>query len=266
MRTATLSTTIVSNMSLGLSSFLLTLFSGFVFTTAAQSTLTVAAAADLAPVENELAAAFQKTRPEISVNFATEASAALSQQIENGAPYDVFLSANAQFVDHLSSFGKIRPDSVRAYAEGRLGLLWRDGKKHQIKDLAASNVRYIALPNPKLAPYGVAAQQALEHEGIWKQVQSKVVYGENVRQTLQMFESGNADAVITADSLLQAKHPDLIPVEWHQPILQKAGIVAATEHLTAAGAFLNFLTGPAAQSIFARYGFTSPRLTDEQRH
>jgi len=227
--------------------------------------LTVAAAADLAPLENDLMLAFHKTHPELSVRFVTEASAALSQQIENGAPYDVFMSANAQFVDRLSSFGKLRPDSTRAYAEGRLGLLWRDGKPHKIRDLTAPDIRYIALPNPKLAPYGVAAQQALEHEGIWKQVQSKVVYGENVRQTLQMFESGNADALITADSLLQAKHPDLIPVEWHRPILQKAGVVAATKQLTAADAFLNFLTGPAAQMIFTRYGFMSPRLTDERR-
>jgi molybdate transport system substrate-binding protein len=249
-----------------LSSFLLILFSGFVFRAPAQNTLTVAAAADLAPLENDLANTFRQTHPGISVQFVTEASASLSQQIENGAPYDVFLSANAQFVDRLSSFGKLRPDSVRAYAEGRLGLLWRNGKKLHISDLAATNVRYVALPNPKLAPYGVAAQQTLEHEGIWKQVQPKVVYGENVRQTLQMFESGNADAVITADSLLKGKDPDLIPVEWHRPILQKAGIVATTKHLTAAEAFLNFLTGPAAQMIFARFGFTSPRLSDEQRH
>jgi molybdate transport system substrate-binding protein len=247
-----------------LSSFLLILFSGFVFPTFAQNTLTVAAAADLAPLESDLVGAFRQAHPDISVRFVTEASAALSQQIENGAPYDVFLSANVQFVDRLSSFGKLRPGSTRAYAEGRLGVLWRDGKKHEIKDFAATNIRYVALPNPKLAPYGVAAQQALEHEGIWKQVQSKIVYGENVRQTLQMFESGNADAVITADSLLKGKDPDLIPVDWHRPILQKAGIVAATKHLTAADAFLNFLTGPAAQAIFALFGFTSPRLSAGQ--
>jgi molybdate transport system substrate-binding protein len=241
------------------------LFSGFVFPMSAQGILTVAAASDLAPLENELASAFHKSHSEPSVRFVTEASAALSQQIENGAPYDVFLSANARFVERLASNGKLRPDSIRAYAEGRLGLLLRDGKKHQIKDLAAENVHFIALPNPKLAPYGVAAQQALEHEGIWKQVQPKVVYGENVRQTLQMFESGNADAVITADSLLQARHPDLIPVDWHRPILQKAGVVASTKDLAASDAFLNFLTGPDAQTIFSRYGFMSPRLVDEPR-
>ncbi len=181
------------------------------------------------------------------------------QQIENGAPYDVFLSANAAYVDQLAAARKLEPQSVRAYTEGRLGLLWRDGKPHAFKDLALPDVRVLALPNPKLAPYGVAAQQALEHLGIWPKVQPKVVYGENVRQALQMFSSGNADAVITAASLLNGRHPELLPVSWHSPILQKAGIVSATPHQGAAQLFLNFLTSPDAQAVFAQYGFAFPR-------
>ncbi|MGI8959405.1 MAG: molybdate ABC transporter substrate-binding protein [Bryobacteraceae bacterium] len=225
---------------------------------AAQTTLTVAAAADLSTLQPQLAQQFEKTNP-IRVRFVTGASAILSQQIENGAPYDVFLSANAQFVDLLSSFGKLRPDSVTAYAIGRVGVLWKDGNQHRISDLTENWVRFVALPNPKLAPYGAAAQEALEHAGLWKQVQPKVIYGENVRQALQLFESGNADAALTAAALLQGRNANLLPADWHRPIVQKAGIVAGTKNLEAARKFLDFLTSKAGQDVFAAFGFGSPK-------
>jgi len=235
-----------------------------------QNTLTVAAASDLTNLEPELAQAFRKNEPnrgdeparlseaKIRISFVTGASAMLSQQIENGAPYDVFLSANAQFVDRLGSSGKLLPASIRTYAVGRVAILWRDGKRHPINELGADWVRFVALPNPKLAPYGVAARQALEHAGVWNQVQPKVVYGENVRQTLQLFESGNADAVVTSDSLLQGKNPDVLPADWHQPIVQKVGIVAASPNRAAAQTFVDFLLSPAGQAVFAQFGFGAP--------
>jgi molybdate transport system substrate-binding protein len=241
-------------MSVRLSSLLAVLVILSTLPAAAQATLTVAAAADLASVEPLLQQQFEKTNP-IRLRFVTGASAALAQQIENGAPYDVFLSANAQFVDKLARNGKIDPASVRAYAVGRLGLLWRDGKQHSFNDLAADWIRFVALPNPQLAPYGVVARQALEHAGIWQAVRPKVVYGENVRQTLQLFESGNADAVLTSASLLQGKHAQIVPADWHEPIVQKAGIVANNGHRKAAEEFLNFLHTPAVQAIFRFFGF-----------
>ncbi len=224
----------------------------------AQATLTVAAASDLTNLEPLLAGSFGKIQPDTRLRFVTASSAMLAQQIENGAPYDVFLSANAQYIDRLSSSGKLTPDSVRTYAVGRVAILWRDGKHHPVSDLASKPVRFVALPNPKLAPYGVAAQEALEHAGIWKQVQPKVVYGENVRQTLQLFESGNADAVLTSDSLLQGKDPQLIPDDWHGPITQKAGIVAGSKNPEAARKFLDFLTSREGQAVFAKFGFARP--------
>ena len=252
------STSSVSNMSVRLSSLLLIfLVLGAQFLSA-QTTLTVAAASDLTSLEPALQQQFEKTNP-IRLRFVTGASAMLAQQIQNGAPYDVFLSANAQFVDQLASNRKIDPATVRAYAVGQVGILWKDGKQHSLKDLAANWVRSVALPNPKLAPYGVAAQQAIEHEGIWKAVQPKVVYGENVRQTLELFQSGNTDAVLTSDSLLQGKAATVIPADWHSPILQKAGIVSGTPHRKAAQSFLDFLMAPAAQGVFAKFGFGSPR-------
>ena len=222
------------------------------------TTLTVAAAADLSNLEPDLLASFRKTEPALSIRFVTAASGVLSQQIQNGAPFDVFLSANALFVDQLASNGKLRPDSVTTYAVGRVGVLWRDGKSHPLTDLMQSWIRFVALPNPKLAPYGVAAEESLHHEGLWSQVRPKVVYGENVRQALQLFESGNADAVLTADSLLGGKHPDVIPDSWHKPIVQKAAAVAASKHREAADRFLIFLKSPAGRAVFAKYGFGAP--------
>ena len=219
------------------------------------TTLTVAAASDLSNLEPDLLASFRKSQPGLTLRFVTAASGVLSQQIQNGAPYDVFLSANAQYVDKLAANGKLRPDSVLTYAVGRVGVLWRDGKSHPLSDLKQPAVRFVAIPNPKLAPYGVAAIESLRHEGLWTAVKPKIVYGENVRQTLQLLESGNADAVLTADSLLGGKHPDVIPDSWHRPITQKAGAVAASKNKEAAGRFLIYLKSPAARALFAKYGF-----------
>jgi molybdate transport system substrate-binding protein len=245
-------------MSGRLSSFLAILFLILPLSCVAQTTLTVAAASDLTDLEPALAAGFRKNEPSTEVRFVTAASATLAQQIENGAPYDVFLSANAGFVDRLASNRSLLPESVRPYATGRVGVLWRDRKSHPLKDLAANWVRVVALPNPKLAPYGVAAQEALQHSGIWQVVQPKVVYGENVRQTLQLFESGNADAVLTSVSLLRSEPADLIPNNLHSPIIQKAGIVARSSFRKNAEAFLDYLISPPAQSVFARFGFAKP--------
>jgi molybdate transport system substrate-binding protein len=223
-----------------------------------QTTLTVAAASDLTDLEAPLASSFGKMSPGISINWVTASSAILTQQIQNGAPYDIFLSANALYVDRLQAAGKLDAGSVEPYAVGRVAILWRDEKHHSISDLARNWVRFVALPNPKLAPYGVAAQQALEHAGIWQAVRTKIVYGENVRQTLELFNSGNADAVITSDSLLQGKDAQLIPADWHKPILQKAGAVAGSKNAEAARKFLEFLRGPDGQAVFGRFGFGKP--------
>ncbi len=212
--------------------------------------LTVAAAADLAPLQAEI----QQNEPNLRLRFVISASAILEQQIENGAPYDVFLSANAAYVDHLAATGKIEPKTVTVYAVGQVGVVWKDGKSHPLSDLRAGWVRSIALPNPRLAPYGAAAVDALKRGGLWDSVWKKVVYGENVRQALQMFDSGNADAVLTSASLLTGRTADLLPPS----VEQKAGIVAGTPHQGAAEAFLKDLSSPAMRAVFSRHGFRPP--------
>ncbi len=231
----------------------------FVSSAPAQPTLTVAAAADLSTLGPDLAALYEHSYPAKRVRFVFSGSALLKQQIAASAPFDVFLSANAAYVDDLAAAGKILPESVLAYTQGRVGVLWRDGRKHPLRDLTTSQVRFLALPNPQLAPYGVAAQQALEYGGLWAMVQPKVVYAENVRQALQMVESGNADAVLTSDALLQGKPSvEVIPEDWHKPIIQKAGVVAVSSQRQAALQFVEFLKSADVQALFSRYGFSAP--------
>lgn len=212
--------------------------------------ITVAAAADLAPLQADI----QRNEPNLKIRFVISASAVLEQQIENGAPYDVFLSANAAYVDHLAQTGKIEPNSVVVYAHGRVGVLWRDGKSHPLSDLEADWVKSIALPNPKLAPYGAAAVKALQEAGLWDAVSKKAVYGENVRQAYQMFESGNADVVLTSASLLEGKAAAYLPV----PVEQKAGIVAGTKLQNEASEFMRNLAGAHMQTMFLQRGFAKP--------
>ena len=146
----------------------------------------------------------------------------LARQIENGAPYDVYLSA-------------------RVYGLGRVAIWSKDGSIGKLSDLGS--VRRLSLPNPAHAPYGVAARQALEKEGIWKSLEARIVYAENVRQALQFTESGNVDAAITAWSLVFDRGGILIPAGLHAPIRQAAGVVAASSNrtlLSRYGLFVDF--------------------------
>lgn len=257
------STSPLSNVSLLLStclkSFFLTPLLGIVLfgQPARSASLTIAAAADLASTESDLSNCFKEAHPLDSVRFVFAASGALRQQIANGAPYDVFLSANAAYIDELASNRKILPDTAVVYAHGLLAALWRDHNPHNINDLTADWVRFVAIANPKLAPYGLAAQQSLEHAGLWTKLHPKIVFGENVRQTLEMFDSGNADVVLTAYSLL-VKRPGVqtIPEAWHQPILQKAGVVAASHQPVLARQFLALLQSAAGAKILMAHGLT----------
>jgi molybdate transport system substrate-binding protein len=227
---------------------------GFVCS-AGGASLTIAAAADISSADSALTSSFQKAFPEDSLRFVFSASGALAQQIENGAPYDVFLSANETFVDQLVASKKILPDSVETYALGQLGIFWRDSKPHNLRDLSAEWVRFIAIANPQLAPYGAAARQALESEGPWDTLRTKIVFGENVRQALQQFDSGNAEVVLTAYSLL-VNRPGaaIIPSASHRPIRQKAGIVAASQQVGAARRFLEFLRSAEGARILSSHG------------
>jgi len=213
--------------------------------------LIIAAASDLAPIAPKLEQAYKE-----KVRFTLASSGSLKQQIENGAPFDVFLSANEQYVKDLASSGLVTDSTI--YAIGRIALWSPNGSVMSLADLKKSSVIHLAIPNPQHAPYGVAARQALESQGVWKDVEPKIVYGENVRQALQFAESGNADAVITSWTLLIGKGK-LLPAEWHSPIRQTGAVVKSSSQPDAARQFLKFLLSPEAQKILNNGGLWSSK-------
>jgi len=225
--------------------------------------LTVAAASDLTPAFEEIGRAFESAN-KTKVVFVFGSTGMLTQQIENGAPMDLFAAANMSYIRDLDQKGLIIPDSKSVYAIGRI-TLWTPAEStlrlESIKDLARPEVTRIAIANPDHAPYGLAAKQALESAGIWNAVQPKLVYGDNIRQTLQFAETGNVEVAIVALSLSKQSHGhwSLIPEELHQPLEQGVAIMKSTKNEKAARAFEEFLTGPQGRTILEKYGFIFPK-------
>jgi molybdate transport system substrate-binding protein len=211
--------------------------------------LIIAAASDLAPLTPKLEHAYKE-----KIRFTLASSGSLKQQIENGAPFDVFLSANEQYVNDLAAAGLATDATV--YATGRIALWSPNGSVSSLADLKKQSVTHLAIPNPQHAPYGVAARQALESQGLWKDVEPKIVYGENVRQALQFAESGNVEAVITSWTLLIGKGT-LLPAAWHSPIRQTGAVVKSSTQPDAARRFLKFLLSPETQKILNDGGLWS---------
>ena len=161
---------------------------------------------------------------------------------------------NLAYIKDLERDGKVLPDTVTTYSVGRLGVWSPQGLGW--RDLATDKVRHLAIANPAHAPYGIAARQALEKAGLWSRVQPKLVYAENVQQALQFAKSGNADAVITARSLV----PDgeLVDPQFYTPIQQGAAVVRGAAHEAVARSFLLFLLSPDGQNELKKFGFDPP--------
>jgi molybdate transport system substrate-binding protein len=243
-----------------LSTLLLLNFSGALSTSPANAQTTdllIAAAADLAPLQEPLTRAFERATG-IHVRFVIASSGMLSRQIEQGAPYDVFLSANQKYVTDLALAGRLVRDSVRTYAHGRIALWSKEGRVQNLAGLRNPRILHVAIPNPSHAPYGVAAREALEKQGLWKQVEPRIVYGENVLQAFQYAQSGNAEVAITAWSLVFSQSGILLPENMHSPILQSGAIVASTRQAAAARRFLDFLTEPDGRNILQSNGLFPP--------
>lgn len=182
---------------------LLTLSASCAKRPANRSELHVAAASSLAAPFTELGDAFAASSG-AQVILSLGATGHLVQQIRNGAPYDLFASADAHSMDTLADEGLLNPDTRRLFALGRLILLVRpevDRKDLDLTDLQSPRIGRIAIANPEHAPYGTAAREALIISGLWGQVQPKIIFAETVRQAVQFVESGNADAALVAESL-----------------------------------------------------------------
>ncbi len=229
---------------------------------ASNKELTVAAAADLAPAFEELGREFQPTH-KIKVVFSFGSSGLLAKQIENGAPMDLFAAANTDYIDQLDKQGLIVPDTRTIYARGRITLWTRKDSPQRIEkisDLTRPEVKRIAIANPDHAPYGMAAREALQRAGIWDSVKSKLVYGENIRQTLQYAETGNVEVAIVAQSLSLQSDGQwfLIPEELHRPLDQALAVIKGTKNEREAREFAQFVMGSEGRAIMRKYGFTLP--------
>jgi molybdate transport system substrate-binding protein len=233
--------------------------------------INVAAAADLSAALPELVAHYsQKTGQQVKLSFG--ASGNLTNQIRNGAPFDAFFSADEEYPQQLISEGLASKNTLYDYAVGRL-VLWvpADSKLDVsvlgIKALLDPSVRKIAIANPATAPYGRAAQAALRHYGIYDQVSSKFVLGENVSQAAQFVESGNAQAGIIA--LSHALAPAMkdkgrywtVPVDAYPTLKQAAVVLSRSKRQDSARKFLEYLRTPEATSLLATYGFNLPKNT-----
>jgi len=226
---------------------------------AAPAEITVAAAANLTEVAKTIGSEFE-AQTKIHPVFSFGSTAQLSSQIENSAPFDVFLAADAEHVDKLDHENLLAPGSSAVYAVGVLALWIPPGTHAQISkldDLKAGDVKVIAVANPKLAPYGAATVEALRHAGLWDAVQAKIVYAENINMAKQYGTSKNADAVFTAYSLVLKEAGKVIQVDeaLHQPIVQKLGILARSQHAADAQKFTRFVLGDSGRAILARYGY-----------
>ena len=226
-----------------------------------QREVIVAAAADLVFAFREIAPLFeQQHQAKVTLTFGSTGQ--LAQQIQHGAPVDVFFAANVAFVEDLRAKGVVLADSVEPYAQGRIVLATHRNRQAlaSVRDLTREDVRRISIANPKHAPYGMAAREALVSAGVWGQVQPKLVYGENIRQALQFLETQNVDAAIISLSLADA--PDirfsLIDPSLHRPIVQAAAVTARSRQPDLARAFIRFVNGPQGRPIMKRFGFLLP--------
>ena len=234
----------------------------------AQTTLTVAAAANLGPALREIAANFER-RSGTHVELVYGSSGNLATQIENGAPFDVFLSADVDYPRNLETKGAAAPGSLAVYATGKL-VLWVtnasgiDAGRLQPQMLLLDSVHKIAIANPQHAPYGKAAVEFLRKAGLYDRVAGKFVLGEDVAQTAEFVRSDNADVGLIPLSLALApamkergKYRE-VAADLYTPIRQAGVILKNAKNPSAAAKFLAYIRSAEAQTVLARYGFDPP--------
>ena len=235
----------------------------------AQPAPTVAAASDLKFALEEVAARFEReTGSKVRLVFGSSGN--FYSQILQGAPFQMFMSADEGFVFKLAEAGKTA-DRGRLYALGRIVILVPNGSAlkadGQLKDLTAAlkdgRVQKFAIANPEHAPYGKRAEEALRRAGLWDAIQPRLVLGENISQTAQFATSGSTQGGIVALSLAKAETVArlgsfaLIPADWHEPLRQR--MVLLKDAPASLRSFYDYIGTPAAQEIMIRYGFAMPK-------
>lgn len=234
----------------------------------AQTAPLIAAASDLKFALEELAAEFRDSH-HAEVRLVFGSSGNFARQIRQGAPYELFLAADEDYVLALARDGYTR-DQGDLYAMGRIVIMVPEGSPISVdaqldgidQALSAGQIIRFAIANPEHAPYGLRARQALEHRGLWQALQPYLVFGENIAQTVQFVVSGSASAGIGALSLVLAptlagrQRHAVIPSDWHEPLRQRMVLLAGAGAV--AEQFYDWLKSPRARAIFRRYGFLSP--------
>lgn len=225
-------------------------------------TLTVSAAASLNEVLPAIAKLWEEeTGNRVVINLSSTGQ--LAQQIERGAPVDLFVAADQKSIEDLEKKDLVFPETKALYGVGRITLWQREDSALDIKelqDLTQPEIERIAIANPDHAPYGIAAKQALQSIGIWDEIQPKLVLGENIRQTQQYAETGNVDVAIIALSLSLNRPGQwtLISADLHQPIEQILVVPKTAQHPEIAEQFALFMNSPKSRPFMQKHGFIVP--------
>ncbi len=230
----------------------------------AEQELIVSAAASLTNAFGEIGKKFESANPGTKVvcNFA--ASGALLQQIDKGAPVDVFASADQKTMDQAAEKKLIVPETRKDFVKNKLVLIVPSASKAQVKELkelAPGGFAKIALGNPESVPAGRYAREVLTNEGIWEQLKARYIFGESVRQVLDYVVRGEVDAgfVFATDAAVAKERVRVVlEAQKHKPITYPISVVGATKNKNLAGRFVNFVLSKDGQEILSRYGFSKP--------
>ena len=236
---------------------------------APRKTVAVVAAASMRDALNEAKGVFEKARADVKLQVTYGASGSLTAQIQQGAPVDVFLSADMAFPEKLVQAGLVTAEGVVPYARGML-VLWvrkdtgADPATQGMKALLNPAIKHVSIANPKLAPYGLAAETALKKAGLHETVLPKVVLAENINQAAQYLYTNAAEAGFIALSLMD--NPALkangwvwpVPQELFAPIIQGGVVLKRSQQQAESRQFLDFLARGEGFKVLQRYGFEKP--------
>jgi molybdate transport system substrate-binding protein len=258
---------ILTFLSIALTSFFLVFGLRLVNPEPAQAStpLLISAAASLKEVMEEIKPLYQKSHSDVNLTFNFGASGALLQQIQQGAPADIFISAAKGQMDTLEKQGGLVSGTRGNLANNKLALIVPKGSRAvtSFKSLTKPEIKRIAIGEPRSVPAGQYAEQVLRKLNLWNQVKPKLVYANTVRQVLATVESGNADAGFVY--ITDAKISDKVKVvviaddEYHSPIVYPMAVLKSSKNVDAAKAFVQFLSGSEAKGVLRKYGFIVPK-------
>lgn len=236
----------------------------FITLEAAADTLIVAVASNFAGTLQKLADRFKETSGH-EVLISSASTGKIYAQIKNGAPFDIFMSADEAHVDKLVREGQLEASPTAIYAIGKLVFISNLPAAGRCQDvLADAKLGHVAIANPQSAPYGMAAQQVMQYLGVWDKLQSKLVVGENIAQTLQFVASTSADAGFVAKAGLMGETAVARACEWevpadlHTPLSQKMGVLKSAKNKPAVRAFWQFMQSVEASTIIRDGGYDLP--------